>query len=242
VEVVKSGIILLIAAIAACGQNGAIALSASTERPIIIAGEPLFVAATLRSTAATPILFRTDGDGLRRSTIAPDGRRTDRDPPEMTGDAGYFSKQLTSAAEETIRFVAGETVSLTQPGDYRMIVEYPPFHASGEFRFTIRPYGLESLRTRAQDIHDSALLANRDAGLNETALAAMDPRVSEPLTPRRLEEIGDHASVACLIEVLPKARGNQREVVIGALRRLQLRTTDGDLLQKMQRALSAATP
>jgi hypothetical protein len=91
--------------------------------------------------------------------------------------------------------------------------------------------------------------------LNEAALAALDPTVSKPLlldilrqdrlvirTPLKIEEIGDCDSVGCLIEVLPMTWGNQRAVVIGALGRLQLRTTDVNLLKRIQQALSAVTP
>jgi hypothetical protein len=242
-------------AIGANAQDNAIKLSASADGPTIIAGEPLFVTVKLLNSSTAPKLWRIDGDGLRRTIIAPDGTRTERDPPEMTGDGGFFSREVKPGSEDAIRFVAAETVQLTQSGAYKMTVEYPPLHASGELWFTVKPYDLSALRVRAEQMRDLARSSNEEGGLNQVALTALDPGVSKLLlcdilkqdrmailAPRRMEEIGDADSVGCLIEVLPVTRGNQRAVVIGALRRLELGTTDGDLVKKIQKALSTATP
>lgn len=210
-------------AIGVNAQDNAITLSASADGSTIIVGEPLFVTVKLLNSSASPKVWRIDGDGLRRSIIAPDGTRTERNPPEMTGDGGFFSREVKPGLEDAIRFVAVETAQLTQPGTYKMAVEYPPLHASGELWFTVKPYDLSALRVRAQQMRDLARLPNEEGGLNQVALTTVDPGVSKRLlcdilkqdrmailAPRRMEEIGDADSVGCLIEALPTARGNQR--------------------------------
>jgi hypothetical protein len=223
---------------------------AIADRPTVVAGDPLMVTVTITNHSSTKLLVRTDGDGILRSIVGPEGARAEYDNANPPGDSTVFLNEVAPGTAQTVRFTATETIRLSRPGEYRMTLEYPPLGISGELLFTVKPYDRAALRVRAEELHDRLLGPDDEWELDEVALTAMDPSITKPLIcdlllqnhmslllPRRLEEIGDAQSVNCLIAALPRSVGMQREAMTWGLKRLLSKVKDTDLRERIREAL-----
>src|SRR5579872_2632833 len=89
-----------------------VSLSASPVRPIITAGEPLFVKVVIENVSSARVLLRTDADVLSRTTTGPGGSQVKWVEPPPVGDFGYFFKELAPGLKESVILVATETAGL----------------------------------------------------------------------------------------------------------------------------------
>ncbi len=234
-----------------CAQTPDVLVTAIADRPTVMAGDPLMVTVTITNHSSIKLLVRTDGDGLLRTIAGPEGARAEYDNENPGGDSGFFYNEVAPGAAQTVRFTATETIRLSKPGNYRMVLEYPPLGIFGELLFTVKPYDRAALRVRAEELRDRLLGRDDEWELDEVALTAMDPSITTPLIcdlllhnrvslllPRRLEEIGDAQSVNCLIAALPGSAGMQRESITWGLKRLSSKVKDTDLRERIRGVLA----
>lgn len=233
-------------ALLAYGAEG-VTLTLRTDRPELVMGEPLLVELTALNGSDEEVMIRTDGKASSRVLVAPDGTRTALVPPPVY-DEFYTNDTILVGSKKTLRLLVAEVADVKRAGHYRLIVEYEDLNASAELAFVVRPYDVEALRARASELYHSATTGG-EYGFGYLALAAIEPTIAEPLLcdlmklnrppvpVYRLEQIGDDASVRCLVGAFPTAKGDLRESLKGALIRLLRTLPDGPSKESIRTSL-----
>jgi hypothetical protein len=235
----------------ASAQPPSITLVATAETREILQGEPLIISVTLKNFTMVDVFIRWDAIAFDRVTTGPIDFPIISTPPQTNPDSGFGVAAISPRTEKSIRFVARETALIQNAGEYQMKVRYAPLQLATDLKFTVKPHDSSALRARAYELlGDAADPRAQNHSLALEVLEAINPTIAKPLlcdllgrnplahsVPLRLEELGDTESIDCLVDALPAAQGLQKQVIAGALERLSRNTQDGELRQKLLRAL-----